>query len=70
MNARPTVPNLIQEGDREMVLLGGVIEFSIINEHTPTGYHSSRCKLISFILDSGHTLFLGNYLYRANPVTI
>ena len=53
-----------------MVFSGSVIEFSIINAHTPTGDRSSRYKLISFIINNGHTPFLGNYLHRDNPITI
>jgi len=53
-----------------MVLLGGVIEFSIINAHSPTGDRSSRDKLIAFILNNGHALFLGYDLNRTNPITI
>ena len=53
-----------------MVLLGGVIEFSIINAHMPTGDHSSGDKLISFILDNIHGPFRGYNLNLANPITI
>jgi len=49
MNAWPTIPNFDQT-KREVVLLGGINEFHVINAHTPTGYRFSRDKLISFIL--------------------
>ena len=51
--------DLIKKREREMILLGGVIEFSIINKHTPTGDRSSRDKLITFILNNDHAPFLG-----------
>ena len=53
-----------------MVLPRGIIEFSIINAHTPTNDRISRYNLISFILDNDHIPFLGNYLYRINPLTV
>ena len=53
-----------------MVLLGGVIEFSVIDEHTPTDDRSSGDKLITFILNNGHATFLGYNLNRANLFTI
>jgi len=53
-----------------MVLSSGIIEFSIIDAHTPTGDCSRRDKLISFILNNGHAPFLGYNMNSANPITI
>ena len=61
---------LIKKEETEVVLPGGVIEFSIINAHMPTSDPSNRNKLIMFILDNNHAPFLGYSLNRANPITI
>jgi hypothetical protein len=52
-----------------MILPGGLVEFLIINAHTPTSDHSLRNQLILLIMDDIHSTFLQHDLYWTDPFT-
>ena len=47
--------HLINKGNGEMIFSGGLIQFAIINAHTPPGNSSSGNELITLILNDSHT---------------
>jgi hypothetical protein len=46
-----------------MILLGGLVEFLIINAHTPTNVRRLKNELILLITDGIHSTFLWHHLY-------
>jgi hypothetical protein len=53
-----------------MILPGGLVEFSIINAHTPTSDHRLRNELILLITDDSHSTFFLHHLYWTDLFTI
>jgi hypothetical protein len=53
-----------------MILPGGLVEFPIINAHTPTSDRPLRNELILLIMDDSHSTFLWHHLYWTKPFTI
>jgi hypothetical protein len=53
-----------------MILPSGLVEFSIINAHTPTSDCPLRNELILLITDNSHSTFLQHYLYWIDSFTI
>jgi hypothetical protein len=53
-----------------MMLPGGLVEFPIINAHTPTSDHPLRNELILLIMDDSRSTFLQRHLNWTHPFTI
>jgi hypothetical protein len=53
-----------------MILPGGLVEFLIINAHTPTSDRPLRNWLILLIMDDSHSTFLQHHFYWTDSFTI
>jgi hypothetical protein len=53
-----------------MILPDGLVEFPIINTHTPTSDRPLRNELILLIPDDSRSTFLRYHLYWTDPFTI
>jgi hypothetical protein len=53
-----------------MILPSGLVEFSLINAHTPTSDRPLRNELILIITDDSHSSFLQHHMYWTDPFTI
>ena len=62
--------HLIDEGQREVIFLGGLVEHPVIDTHSPSGDCPLRYELISLIPDNCHASLLWDHLNWADPLTI
>jgi hypothetical protein len=53
-----------------MILPSGLVEFPIINAHTPTSDCPLRNELILLITDDSHSTFFQHHLCWTDPFTI
>ena len=65
-----SLEHLINEGEREMILPGGGVEFSVIDTHRPSSDSALRNQLIVLVLHNYHFSLLGYDLYWIDPFTI
>jgi hypothetical protein len=62
--------HLINEGEREVIFPGSLIEHPVIDAHPPPSYCPLRYELISLIMDHCHASLLWNILNWSDPLII
>ena len=60
--------HFINEGQREMILLRSLVEFSIVNTHPPSTRETLSDQLILVIRNNCHPSLFRHYLNRTNPL--
>jgi len=54
--------HLVNEGEGEIIFLGGLIQSMVINTQLPPGHSPSQNELIALILNDGYPALFGDYL--------
>ena len=62
--------HLVNEGEREVIFPGSLVEHPVIGAHSPTSDYPLRYELVSLILDYCHASLLRNYLNWTDPFTV
>ena len=62
-----SIKHLINEGEREVIFVDGLVKLAVIYANSPTGYHSCWNKLIVIILYKGNVTFFLYNLNKAQP---
>ena len=62
--------HLVDEGKREMIFPGCLVEHPVIDTHSPSGHCPLRYELVPLIADYRHASLLWDYLDWADPLTI
>ena len=70
MSVLPTFKHLIDEGQREVIFPGSLVEHRVIDTHPPSGHCPLRYELVPLISDYRHTSLLRDHLNWADPLTV
>ena len=62
--------HLIDEGKREVIFSGCLVENSVIDTHSPSGHYPLRYELVPLITDYHQASLLRDYLDWADPLAI
>ena len=62
--------HLVDEGKREMIFPGCLVEHLVIDTHSPSGHCLLRYEFVPLITDYRHASLLWDYLNWADPLAI